>query len=263
MDQPLLMTGIKPGSTGQLRQWLPAAALVALIAAAYGFGLHRHLSLEALAMHRDWLRQFVEQNLVLAVLLFMTAYVAIVALSIPGAAVMSIAGGFLFGWVLSVPITIVAALIGATIVFQIVKTSLGSVLAQRAGPLVQKLSAGFADNAFSFLLFLRLAPVFPFFMVNAVAGLCRVPLRTFIIATAIGIVPGSLAFALLGSGLDGVIDAQRATYDACVAARSAANCSFNLSPSALVTRELVIAFMGLGLVALLPVVFKYFRKQAT
>ena len=126
---------------------------------------------------------------------------------------------------------------------------------------MQKLSKGFADNAFSFLLFLRLAPVFPFFMVNAVAGLCRVPMRTFIAATAIGIVPGSLAFALLGAGLDKVIDAQRAVFDTCVAANGAANCSFSLEPSALITRELLIGFAGLGLVALLPVAFKYFKGR--
>ena len=255
------MTHARPGLSGSLRQWLPVGVLVALIAAAYGTGLYQRVSLQALAQNRELLREFVDANLVLAVALFLAAYVAVVALSIPGAAVMSIAGGFLFGWLISVPVSIVAALTGATIVFQIVKTSLGSALAEKAGPLVQKLSKGFADNAFSFLLFLRLAPVFPFFMVNAVAGLCRVPMRTFIAATAIGIVPGSLAFALLGAGLDKVIDAQRAVFDTCVAANGAANCSFSLEPSALITRELLIGFAGLGLVALLPVAFKYFKGR--
>ena len=113
---------------------------------------------------------------------------------------------------LSVPITIVSAVIGSVIVFQIVKTSFGAALAEKAGPLVQRLSRGFAENAFSLLLFLRLAPVFPFCAVNAVAGLCRVPLRSFIAATIIGIIPASIAFALIGSGLDGVIDVQMASY---------------------------------------------------
>ena len=260
MDQSSPVTAPHVRSTSRFRQWLPAVVLVVLIAVAYGFGLHKHLSLEALALNRDLLRQFVDANLVLAVVLFMAAYIAIVALSLPGAAVMSIAGGFLFGWIISVPVSMMAAMIGATIVFQIVKTSLGAAVAARAGPLVQKVSKGFSENAFSFLLFLRLAPVFPFFMVNAVAGLCRVPLRTFIIATAIGIIPGALAFALLGSGLDAVIDRAKADHAACVAT-GAADCQFHLGLSDLVTPQLLLAFAGLGLVALIPVALKYFKRQ--
>lgn len=255
------MTGSRTNSVGTLRQWLPAAALVGLIATAYGFGLHHHISLSALAENRDALRAFVSGNLAIAMLLYMVVYVALVALSVPGAAVMSIAGGFLFGWMISVPTTVTAALIGSVIVFQVVKTSLGAALAERAGPMVNRLSKGFAEDAFSYLLFLRLAPVFPFFMVNAVAGLCRVPLKTFVVATVVGIIPASFAFALLGSGLDGVIDAQNVAYQACVAANGAANCQFNLEVKSLVTRELLLAFAGLGLVALLPIALKYWKKQ--
>ena len=260
MDQSSLMTAPPVRSANRFRQWLPVAVLVVLIAVAYGFGLHKHLSLEALALNRDLLRHFVDANLVLAVLLFLAAYIAIVALSLPGAAVMSIAGGFLFGWIISVPVSMTAAVIGGTIVFQIVKTSLGAAVAERAGPLVRKLSKGFSENAFSFLLFLRLAPVVPFFMVNAVAGLCRVPLRIFVIATAIGIIPGALAFALLGSGLDAVIDRAQADYAACMTT-GAADCRFHLSLSDLVTPQLLLAFAGLGLAALIPIALKYFKRQ--
>ena len=151
MDQLSTMTGPQPHFAAKFRHWLPAIALLVLIATAYGFGLHNHLSLEALATNRELLRQFVDTHLLLAVLVFMAAYIAIVALSIPGAAVMSIAGGFLFGWMISVPVTITAAVIGAIIVFQIVKTSLGAALAERAGPLVRRVSQGFAENALSFL----------------------------------------------------------------------------------------------------------------
>lgn len=260
-DQFSIMPGQPPNAARAFRQWLPAIVLVCLIALAYGFGLHRHVSLVALAEHREQLRQYVDSHLLLSILAFMAGYIAIVALSIPGAAVLSIAGGFLFGWVISVPVTITAAVTGAIIVFQIVRTSLGAALAERAGPLVQRVSEGFAENAFSYLLFLRLAPVFPFFMVNAVAGLCRVPLKTFIIATAIGIIPGSLAFALLGAGLDDVINTQRAAFEACATANGPENCSFSLEVSSLVTRELLLAFAGLGLVALIPVALKYFKRK--
>lgn len=247
--------------SGRLRQWLPAVALVVLIGTAYVLGLHRHLSLVALAENRDALRDFVNSNLVLAIAVYALLYVVIVALSLPGAAVMSIAGGFLFGWMLSVPVTVTAATIGAIIVFQIVKTSLGAALAEKAGPMVQRLSRGFAEDAFNYLLFLRLAPVFPFFIVNAVAGLCSVRLRTFVVATVLGIIPASIAFALLGSGLDSTIDAHIAAHQACIAQNGADHCAFSLEPSALVTPQLIVAFAGLGLIALLPIVIKYFRGR--
>lgn len=255
------MRGRRPFNIGTLRQWLPAVALVAAIAIAYGLGLHRHLSLSALAENREWLRHFVDGNIVIALLLYIGIYIALVALSVPGAAVMSIAGGFLFGWMISVPATVTAALIGSVIVFQVVKTSVGATLAEKAGPMVQRVSRGFSENAFSYLLFLRLAPVFPFFMVNAVAGLCRVPLRTFVIATVVGIIPASIAFALLGSGLDAVIDAQMAQYRACITENGPTNCSFSLTVGALVTKELLLAFLGLGLVALLPVALKAWKAR--
>ena len=254
--------GLKtPPSTATIRRWLPAAVLAALIATAYGLGLHHHISLSALAENRDALHGFVKGHLFLALLTYMAIYVVLVALSVPGAAVMSIAGGFLFGWMISVPATITAAVIGSIIVFHIVKTSVGATLAERAGPVVKKVSTGFAKDAFHYLLFLRLAPVFPFFMVNAVAGLCRVRLRTFIVATIIGIIPASFAFALLGSGLDEVIDKQLASHQACIAEKGAGNCMFNLDAGALLTPELLIAFGGLGLVALLPIAIKYWRGR--
>ena len=255
------MRGRRSFNIGTLRQWLPALVLVAAIATAYGLGLHRHLSLSALAENREWLRRFVDGNLITALLFYIGIYIALVALSVPGAAVMSIAGGFLFGWMISVPATVTAALIGSVIVFQVVKTSVGATLAEKAGPMVRRVSRGFSENAFSYLLFLRLAPVFPFFMVNAVAGLCRVPLRTFVIATVVGIIPASIAFALLGSGLDAVINSQMAQYQACLANSDPANCSFSLTVGALVTKELLLAFLGLGLVALLPVAFKAWKAR--
>lgn len=245
----------------RLRRWLPVLVLLSLAAAGYALGLHRHLSLATLAEHRDGLRHWVEGNLLLALASYVALYVAVVALSIPGAAVMSLAGGFLFGWMISAPATIIAAVTGAAIVFEIVKTSLGAALAEKSGPFLQKLSQGFAENAFSLLLFLRLTPVFPFWAVNAVAGLSRIPLSTFVIATAIGIVPASFAFALVGAGLDRVIDAQLAAHQACVAANGAQNCQLSISPASLVSPELAWGFTALGLVSLLPLVLRWWKGR--
>ena len=244
-----------------LRRWLPLVALLLLAATGYGFGLHQYLSLATLAEHRDGLRAWVAGNLALALAAYMLLYVAVVALSIPGAGVMSLAGGFLFGWALSAPATIVAAVVGAAIVFEIVKTSFGAALAEKSGPFVQKLSKGFAENAFSLLLFLRLTPVFPFWAVNAVAGLSRMPLNTFIAATALGIIPASFAFALIGSGLDGVIDDQLMAFKVCAAENGAANCHLSLSAADLVSPELLWGLTGLGLVSLLPLLLRWWKAR--
>jgi uncharacterized membrane protein YdjX (TVP38/TMEM64 family) len=245
-----------------LRRWLPVAALLALAAAGYALGLHHYLTLTALAEHRDSLRQWVNGHLLLALASYMLLYVTVVALSLPVASVLSIAGGLLFGWAASVPPTVVAAVTGSVIVFAVVKTSFGAALAERASPFLQRLSAGFAENGFSLLLFLRLTPVFPFWAVNAVAGLARMPLGTFMAATAIGIIPGSVAFALVGAGLDKTIDAQIAAHQACLAAGNAAACSLSLDASSLLSPELGWGFAGLGLIALLPLLFRRRRMAA-
>ncbi len=245
----------------RLKRWLPLAALLALIGLSLALGLHEYFTLETIAENRGALKLFVANNLALALLIFAAAYIAIVALSLPGAAILSILGGFIFGWRLSAPTVVIAATIGSTIVFQIVKTSLGAVLAERAGPFVQKLSKGFAEDSFNYLLFLRLVPAFPFFAVNTVAGLARVNLRTFVAATFIGIIPGTIAFSFVGSGLDSVIDAQMSANKPCLAQNAAAICDFDLSLSSLITPELLAAFAALGVVAIIPVILKKFRTH--
>ncbi len=258
----MAQTAQNTGRQNKLRRWMPLVFLAAAIAAAYLLGLHRHLSIESLVRHRDSLHAFVDNNLFLALAAFACLYISVVALSLPGAALLSIGGSFAFGWMLSVPASVIAATIGAVIVFQVVKTSLGASLAERAGPMVQKLRDGFARDGFNYLLFLRLTPVFPFFAVNAVAGLCGVSLRTFVLATVIGIIPGSLAFAWLGSGLDSIIATQLDLYNDCVAHRGAAMCSFELSAFSLLTPQLLLGFAALGVVALIPIVLRKLRGPA-
>jgi uncharacterized membrane protein YdjX (TVP38/TMEM64 family) len=244
----------------RLRRWLPLLVLAGLIAIAYVLGLQKYFSLAAIAENHAALETYVRDHLVSAVLIYMAIYVGVVALSLPGAGILSIAGGFIFGWGLSGTVTIFAATIGAIIVFQIVKTSLGASIAERAGPFVKKLSAGFANDAFNYLLFLRLVPAFPFFAINAVAGLVRVDLRTYALATLIGIIPGSYAFAWLGRGLGSIIEAQTKAHDVCIAANGLANCPFEISASSLVTPQLLIALAVLGVVSLIPVALKKWKS---
>lgn len=247
-----------PEKWAHLKRWAPLGLLVLAIGAAYALGLHRYVSLGAIALNRDALKSFVADNLLLALGAYALVYVAAVALSLPGAAFLTVAGGFLFGWSLSVPVTVLAATAGAILVFLAVRTSLGAFLAERAGPFAQKLSQGFARNAFSYLLFLRLVPAFPFFAVNAVAGLARVSLKTFVLATLLGIIPGSFVFSYLGQSFDGLIEAQMQAYRACMAAGTE-GCRVEIDPMALVTPEIVIGLCLLGALALIPAVIQWIR----
>lgn len=240
-----------------LRRVAPLAVLVLLAAAALYFDLHRLLTLEELARNREALRAFVDGHTVLAVAVFMAIYVTVIALSLPGGAVLTIAGGFLFGWLGTGLAVVVAATIGATILFLIARTALGEPLAARAGPWLARLRQGFQRDALSYLLFLRLVPAFPFWLVNLAPALLGVPLSTFVIGTFVGIIPGTFAFAFVGVGLDSVIEAQIAASPAC--GRAGGDCAFQLDPGALVTPELLVAFAALGVVALIPVAVRWWR----
>ncbi len=242
-----------------LRQWGPLFVLVALGALVYVQGWHNYLSLEFVADNRDALQAFVADTYVLALVGFGLVYAVSTALSLPGGAILTILGGFLFGPIIGGLIVVVGASVGATGIFLIARTSVGEPLARRAGPWLEKLRDGFQDNAMSYLLFLRLVPAFPFWLVNLAPALLGVPLRTYVIGTFFGIIPGTFAFSFVGGGLDSIIAAQRQSFDDCVAS-GAGDCSFSLDPGALITTELLLAFAALGVVALIPILIKRLRS---
>jgi len=186
------------------RRLIPLAFLVAAGVAFVAVGGHRYLTFAALAENRDWLCGLVQQWGFIAALLYVAVYAALVALSVPGAAVLTIAGGFLFGTWLGTLCAVVGATLGATGIFLAVRAGLGG-LAQRAGPLVGKLEAGFRADAFNYLLVLRLVFIVPFWLVNLVPALVGVRLSTFVLATFLGIIPGTFVYASFGNGLGDVV----------------------------------------------------------
>ena len=190
-----------------LKRFLPLIVLLLAVVVAFGLGLDDYISFEQLERNRAQLLGFVERHPVVAPLAFMLAYAAVIALSIPGGAILTMAGGFLFGVVAATCYVVIAATLGATIVFLIAKTALGDALRQKAGPAMRRMEAGFRDNALSYLLFLRLIPVFPFWLVNLVPAFLGVPLGTYVAATLVGIIPGSLVYASVGNGLGAVFEA--------------------------------------------------------
>jgi uncharacterized membrane protein YdjX (TVP38/TMEM64 family) len=240
----------------------PLAVIVLVVAAVFAMGWHRQLSLETLVRNRAALDAFVAAHYAAALATFIAVYIAVVSLSIPGAVFLTIGGGLLFGWLVGAVAVVVGATIGATILFLITRSAFGEYVVRRAGPRLSKIVEGFRADAFSYLLFLRLVPVFPFFLVNLAPGLVGVPLSAFVAATSIGVIPATFVFALVGAGLDSVITAQEAAFQGCLAA-GRADCKLDFDPGAALTPQLLSALVALGLLALVPVVVrKLFARNA-
>jgi uncharacterized membrane protein YdjX (TVP38/TMEM64 family) len=251
--------GAPPGGGRRERSafWrlLPLLVLALATGAAFAAGLHRYLTLEALLTYRDTLQTFVADNQGRALASMAVVYVGVVALSIPGAAFLSILSGFLFGWFLGGLVSVVSATIGAILVFSIARTSFGDFLLKRAGPRLRNFTEGFRREAFSYILFLRFLPVVPFWLVNLAAAAFGVRLKTFALATMIGVVPVIFTFATAGAGLEGAVAAHRDVQRACEAA-GGADCGHPMDLRDLITPKILIAFAALGVLSLVPVILR-------
>ncbi len=226
------------------RRLLPLAVLLAAIALVFATGLHRYLSFDALRENRQALQAFVAANYPAAALLYVAVYAAAVALSVPGAIILTVSGGFLFGSLWGTVLVVIGATTGATLLFLIAKTALGDSLRKRAGGLITKLEAGFRENALSYLLVLRLVPLFPFWLVNLAAAVLGVPLATYVLGTAVGIIPGSYVFATVGAGLGSVFDQ-----------------GGEPSLAGVLTPQVLTALIGLAVLSLIPVAYKKLKSR--
>jgi uncharacterized membrane protein YdjX (TVP38/TMEM64 family) len=199
MPTPVSETAVPANSSA----WKIAIAVViaAAIGAFFYFDLGRFLSLAALKDNRDKLLSFTEANYVSAAVLFILAYIAVTGLSLPGAVILTLAGGFLFGAVLGTIFVNLGATVGATLAFLASRYLLRDWVERRFGKWLGPVQQGFAKNAFSYLLTLRLIPLFPFFVVNLVSGLTRMNVGAYVVATALGIIPGSFVYAYAGRQL--------------------------------------------------------------
>lgn len=237
---------VPPGeSRFSLRRLWPLAVLAAGLALFLALGLDRYVSLDALRENRQALSEWVAAHRLLAMLAYMGLYAAMVAFSVPGALVATLTGGFLFGTLMGGTLTVIAATLGATIVFAAAKSALGDLLRAKAGSALQRMEEGLRENAFSYLLVLRLVPIFPFFLVNLAPAFLGVGLPTFIAATFIGIIPGTFVFASLGNGLGAVFDAGRSP-----------DLGLIFEP------QIIGPILALAALALLPVIYRRFRRNA-
>lgn len=230
-------------------RFLPILMIAIALGLALVFRAHERLSLDALYAQAQTLDAFVRGNLIAALALFALIYAAAVTISLPGASILTISGGFLFGTWLGGGAAWLGATVGATLIFLAARTAFGDVLKARAGGWLEKLREGFRANAFSYLLVLRLTPVAPFFIVNVAPAFFDVKLRDYVLATAIGIIPGTFVYAAVGAGLKAAL-ATGATTDPSEAARALLTSPAILGP-----------VIGLIVLALIPVAMKALRGK--
>jgi uncharacterized membrane protein YdjX (TVP38/TMEM64 family) len=244
--------GVPAAGRWSIGRFVPVVIVVVLVAVAYGLGLQRDISFETLVRNRGAIDNFVAQHGLVAVAGYVALYIAVVGLSLPVAVFMTVIGGFLFGTLVGTVAAVAGALTGGTLVFTIARGAFGEWLMRGAGPRVAKLAEGFRADAFSYLLFLRLVPV-PFWLVNLAPAMLGVRLSSFVAATAIGIFPATVTFAMFGAGLGSVVAAQETQYNECLVA-SRTDCTVDFDLSKVLTPTLLCSLAALGVLALIPVI---------
>jgi uncharacterized membrane protein YdjX (TVP38/TMEM64 family) len=227
------------------RRWLPLLALLVLGGAVWASGLHSYLNMATLQTQRVVLQRFVAEHQIAAPAIFCLVYAVVTTLSLPGAMFVTLAGGFLFGTWFGALWSVLGATAGAITVFSIARTACGTSLRHRAAPWLRRMESGFRKDAFSYLLVLRLIPLFPFWLVNLVPAFLAVPLSTFALASFLGIIPGALVYASAGSGLGAVLERGEQP-----------DLGLILEP------QILGPLLGLAALALLPVLYRRWKRRA-
>jgi uncharacterized membrane protein YdjX (TVP38/TMEM64 family) len=225
-----------------LRRLLPIAILLLGLALFLLLGLERYFSFGMLSRHHAELTSWVTAHIALAAILYMLAYALVVAFSLPIAVIVTPVGGFLFGVWLGAALSVIAATLGSVAVFLAARTAFYDLFHARAGRALARLEEGFRRDSFSYLLFLRLVPVFPFWLVNIVPALLGMKPGSYALATLIGIIPGAIVYASAGAGFGTLIDRGEAP-----------------DLSVIFEWRILLPLLGLAALSLLPVLYTHLR----
>ena len=228
----------------KLKKLLPILILVMLLGLFFYFRLYEYLSFSSLQKHHALLTGWAHNHFLMTSIGFMLCYALAVAISIPGATFFTLAGGLLFGTVVGSIYIIVSATFGAAMVFLAVQHAFAFSLARRAGPFAKKLEAGFQENAFSYLIVLRLVPIFPFWLINIIPALLGMRFKSYVLATLIGVMPGTIIYTSIGSGFSSILKAGEKP-----------DLGIFLEP------QIILPLVGLAVLAMLPVAYKHFQKR--
>jgi uncharacterized membrane protein YdjX (TVP38/TMEM64 family) len=228
------------------RRLIPAAVLLLGLALFLLLGLDRYFSFEMLSRHHAVLAMWVGEHAVLAAALYVLAYALVVAFSLPIAILVTPVGGFLFGVTTGALLSVIGATVGSIAVFLAARTAFYDLFHARAGAMLAKLEDGFRRDSFNYLLFLRLVPVFPFWLVNIVPALLGMKLAPYTLATVIGIIPGAIVYASVGAGFGMVIDRGEAP-----------------DLGIIFEWRILLPLLGLALLALAPVLYTHLRGKTS
>jgi len=226
-----------------MRKYLFLSVLLLAAFAFFYFHLYQYFTFEMLKKYQTIIQKWTIENYKYAVIIYILLFSFMIACTIPCATFFSILGGFLFGSI-GIIYAVFSTTLGGLILYLAVRTAIGSHIAKKSSGWIKKMEAGFQQNAFHYLLSLRLMPIFPCWISNIAAGALNVPLKTFLSATILGILPATIIYVLAGRSLDTLLTDKNAPL-------------FNtiFSPS------VFFPLLGLALVSLLPVIYKYFKKR--
>jgi uncharacterized membrane protein YdjX (TVP38/TMEM64 family) len=226
------MTDLTANNKTRKLKFIIVLGLLACITAFFILDTQQWLSLETIKQQKQTLLNFTEQHYGLAILSAGLLYIIATALSIPGATVLSLTIGFVFGRTIGTLLIVISATIGATLVFLLARYLFAGWAKKRIdkNPLTQKIINGFQNDAASYMLFLRLAPIFPFWLVNIAPAFTAISTQTYIL---VGIIPGSFVYANLGKSLASIDNVER-----------------------LLSTEMILALSLLGVLSLLPIAAK-------
>ncbi len=228
---------------------LPRLSLIAMIGllsvgavSVIFLGIDDRIGIDLLRQHQDTLIGFVTSKPVLAGLLFTTIYALVVATSVPGLAVLTMAGGYLFGWWLGAIYTMIAATAASAVIFLLARSAFGAAMRERAGPMIQRFARGFKESALSYVFIMHLVPIFPYMVVTTLPAACGVPLHIYMFSAFFGILPATVLLSRVGAGLGDVLATDGP-----------------IDPSSFLTADIVLSLAGLALLALLPVIYRWLR----
>jgi len=218
---------------------IPIVVLIGGLITFFALDFDKYVTLSALAENRQLLADWVHYNGTVAYVVYVAVYAVATAFSLPAAAIITISGGFLFGPWLGSGLSVIGATLGAIALFLVARYAFADLLRERAGPAIRKMEVGFQENALSYMLFLRLIPAFPFFVVNLVPALLGVGFGTYTFGTFFGIIPASLVYASLGDGFSAVVEK-----------------SGDINLGIIFELRCLLPIIGLAALALIPIVYK-------
>lgn len=230
--------------------------ILVIIIVLYFTEAYRAVDFDKISLLYAGLEEYVELHPFYSIIAALLIYISATAISLPISWLLSVTVGLIFGWLIGSIIVVFGATIGASLLFLIARYAFADFFKRRAGGVLNKMADGFKDGAISYLLFLRLVPAVPFTLVNVVPGILNVKFTDFVLTTFVGIIPGVFVYTYAGEGLRSIVEIRAA---ACK--QGVAPCGEPLLPSDIITKEILLAFIFFGIVALIPIGIKFIKSK--